>query len=140
MKLKIEVKLWNNYLSPPHTHLGRGGGLLDLPCTQGQLLMGAKLISWTTKYPKFLLSPKINLFGLHKIAWYPWQLIGHRSCGSFASRPKIDTCVPHILSWSFSLFHLFKKSKLSVTGEKKVAKYQRKTGSGSLALNNLPSP
>ena len=28
MKLKIEVNSWNNYPSPTHTHLGRGGGLL----------------------------------------------------------------------------------------------------------------
>ena len=49
MKLKIEVRSWNNYLPPPPTHiLGRGGGLLDLPCTQGQLLMGAKLFSGFT--------------------------------------------------------------------------------------------
>ena len=24
--------------------------------------------------------------------------------GSFASRPKIDTCVPHILPWFYPLF------------------------------------
>ena len=78
MKLKIEVNSWNNYLPPPpstHTHTytsGGGGGLLDLPCTQGQLLMDAKLFSGTTKYQKFLLSPNINLFGLNKIAWCPW--------------------------------------------------------------------
>ena len=39
--------------------------------------------------------------------------------GSFASRPKIDTCVLHILSKIFSLFHLFKENNLSVTGETK---------------------
>ena len=58
---------------PDHTHL-------LLPCTtQGQLLMCAKLFSGTTQYQKFLLSPKINLFGLHKIACSPWQPIGHCS-------------------------------------------------------------
>ena len=70
MKVKIEVKSWNFYLPPSHTHIPRegGGGLFDLPCTQGQLFMDAKLFNGTTKYQKFFLSPKINLFGLHKIA------------------------------------------------------------------------
>ena len=51
MKLKVEVRSWNNYspLPPPPTHtLGRGGGLLDLPCTQGQLRMGVKLFIGST--------------------------------------------------------------------------------------------
>ena len=78
MKVKIEVKSWNNYLTP-HTHLGRGRGLFDLPCTQGQLFMDAKLFNGTTKYLTFILSAKINLFGLHKIALCPWQPIGHCS-------------------------------------------------------------
>ena len=88
MKAKIEVKSWNNY-SPRLTHTPQegGGGLFDSPCTQGQLFMGAKLFNGTTIYQKFLLSPKINLFGLHKIAWCPWQPIG-LVAGSFASRPK----------------------------------------------------
>ena len=65
---------------PPHTHTHlSGGGLLELPCTQRKLLMGAKLFSGSTQYQKFFLSPKIDLFGLHKIAWYPWQPIGHCS-------------------------------------------------------------
>ena len=52
-----------------HTHLVRvgGGGLFDLPCTQGQLLMDAKL-SLGPLNTKTILSPKITLFGLHKIA------------------------------------------------------------------------
>ena len=82
MKVKIEVKSWNNYSPLQHTHLGRGiGGLFDLACTQGQLFMDAKLFNGTTtlKYHKFLFSLKINLFGLHKIAWCPWQPIGHCS-------------------------------------------------------------
>ena len=49
MKLKIEVRSWNNYSPPPPTHtLGRRGCLLDLPSTQGQLLMGATLYSGST--------------------------------------------------------------------------------------------
>ena len=81
MKVKIEVKSWNNYPPPTNTHtpLDGGWGLFDLPCTQGQLFMDAKLFNGTSKYQKFLLSPKINLFGLHKIAWCPWQPIGHCS-------------------------------------------------------------
>ena len=79
MKLKIEVKAENNYL-PPHTHtqLG-GGGLFDLLCTQGQLLMDWKLLNGATKYQKFLLFPKITYLDYIKIAWCPWQPIGHCS-------------------------------------------------------------
>ena len=56
MKLKIEVKSWNSY-PPPHTHTSRegGGGLFDLPCTQGQLFMDEKLFNGTTKYQKFIV-------------------------------------------------------------------------------------
>ena len=67
MKVKIAVKSWNNYPTPTHTPREGGGGLF----------MDAKLFNGTTKYQKFLLSPKINLFGLHKIVWCPWQLIRH---------------------------------------------------------------
>ena len=50
MKLKIEVKSLDNYLPPsPLTNTSGGVGLLDLPCTLGQLLMDAKLFSGTTK-------------------------------------------------------------------------------------------
>ena len=48
---------------PPTTTSGEGGGgVLDLPCTKGHLLKDAKLFCGTTKYQKFLLSLKINLF------------------------------------------------------------------------------
>ena len=65
MKVKIEVKSWNNYFPPPplpHTHTPREeeGGLFDLPCTQGQLFMDAKLFDGTSKYQKVLLSPQIT--------------------------------------------------------------------------------
>ena len=56
MKVEIEVKSWNNY-PPTHTPQERGGGgLFNLPCSQGQLFMDAKLVNGTTKYQKFLLS------------------------------------------------------------------------------------
>ena len=100
MKVKIEVKSWNNYSPPhiPHTHTSGGGrGLFDLPCNQGKLFMDAKLFNGTTKYQTFILSPKINLFGLHKMHGVHGNPSG-TVAGSFASRPKIDTCVLHILS------------------------------------------
>ena len=83
MKVKIEVKSWNNYSPspPPHTHTPPEGegGLFDLPCTQGQLFMDVKFFNGTTQYKKFLLSLKINLFGLHKMSWCPRQPIEHCS-------------------------------------------------------------
>ena len=91
---KIMEKL---FPPPPHKPREGGGGLFDLPCTQGQLFMDGKLFNGTTKYQNFLLSLKLNLFGLHKIAWCPWQS-SDTVAGSLASRPKIDTCVLHILS------------------------------------------
>ena len=49
MKVKLEVKSWNNYSPPPHTSGGVGeGGLFDLPCTQGQLFVDAELVNGTT--------------------------------------------------------------------------------------------
>ena len=96
MKVNLEVKSWNNY-SPPPPHTPREGGLFDLPCTQGQLFMAAQLFNGTTKYQKFLLSPKINLFGLIKLHGVHDNPSG-TVAGSFASRPNIDTCVLHILS------------------------------------------
>ena len=58
MKVKKEVQSWNNYTPPHHTHTPRkrGGGLFDLPCTQGQLFMDAKLFNGTTKYQKGVLA------------------------------------------------------------------------------------
>ena len=48
MKVKTEVKSWNNYPPPLHTPREGGEGLFDLPCTQGQLFMDAKLFNGTT--------------------------------------------------------------------------------------------
>ena len=93
MKVKIEVKSWNNY--PPYTHTS-GGGVAYSTYLAPKDNYSSKLFNGTTKYQTFILSPKINLFGLHKIAWCPWQPIGHCT-GSFASRLKIDTCMLHIL-------------------------------------------
>ena len=55
MKVKVEVKSWNNYSLLPLTHTPREarGGLFDLPCTQGQLFMDVKLFNGTTKYQFF---------------------------------------------------------------------------------------
>ena len=122
MKLKIEVRPWNNYL-PPHTHTsGRGGGLLDLPCTQGQLLTDAKLFSGTSQYQKFLLSPKINLFGLHKIAWCPWQPIGHCSWVIYKQTQDRHLRATHSLMDFFSLPLIQEKQAVSNWRNKMVAK------------------
>ena len=58
--------------------------------------MDAILFNGTTKYQTFILSPKINLFDikLHGVHGNPSGTVAE----SFASRPKIDTCVLHILS------------------------------------------
>ena len=80
-------------------HTSGAGGLLDLLCTKGRLLMDAKMFSGYTKYHKFLLSPKINLFGLHKIAWFHGNPSG-TVAGSFASRPKIGSSAHSSLVFS----------------------------------------
>ena len=55
MIVKIEVKSCNNY-SPIHKHISvGGGGLFDLPCTQGQLFMDAKLFNGSNIIPKVLI-------------------------------------------------------------------------------------
>ena len=62
--------------------------------------MGAKLFSGTTQYQKFLLSPKLTCLDyieLHGVHGNPSGTVA----GSFASRPKIDICVPHFFSWIF---------------------------------------
>ena len=114
IKLKIEVKSWNNDPPPPHTHLGRGGGLLDLPWIQRQLRI--QICSVGPLNGKKILSPKIKQFGLHKIAWGPWQPIGHCSwvrsmSPSFESRPETDTCVPQIFRGFFPYSANSRKAK-----------------------------
>ena len=66
MKVKIEVKSLNNY-SPPH--LGRG--LIRLTLHPRTISHRCEIVQCDAKYQEFLLSPKINLFGLHRIAWCP---------------------------------------------------------------------
>ena len=47
MKLKIEVKSWNNY--PPHTHTpqkGGGGGLIRLTLHPKSITNGCKIVQW----------------------------------------------------------------------------------------------
>ena len=66
--------------------------------------MDAKLFNGTTKYQKFLLSPKITYLDyikLHGVYGNPSGIVA----GSFASKLKIDTMVPYLFSWIFSLFH-----------------------------------
>ena len=56
--------------------------------------MNAKLFNGTSKCQKFLLFPKITYLDyikLHGVHGSPPGTVA----GSFASRPKIDTCVPH---------------------------------------------
>ena len=80
MKVKIEVKSWNNY-SPTHTSGGVGGRvLIRLTLHQRTIIHGCGIGQWDHLIPKkIFLSQKINLFQLHKIAWCPWQPIGHCS-------------------------------------------------------------
>ena len=64
--------------------------------------MDAKLFNGTTKYQKLLLSPKItylNYIKLHGVQGNPLGIVA----GSFASMPKIVTCVPHRMFFSLPL-------------------------------------
>ena len=66
--------------------------------------MDAKLFNGTTKYKKILIVSEITYLDyikLHGVNGNPSGTVA----GSFASRPKIDTCVPHLFSRIFSLFH-----------------------------------
>ena len=120
MKVKIEVKSWNYYSPPPHTHT-LGGGLFDLPCTQGQFLKDAKLFKVTLNTKNSYCLQKLTYLGYIKLHGDNGNPSG-TVVGSFASRPKINTCVPHILSWIFfSLTLIQEKNKLSVTGKTKMS-------------------
>ena len=105
MKVKIEVNSWNNY-SPPPTHTSRegGGGLFDLPCTKDNysLMRNCSMGPVDTKN-SYCLRKKayLDYIKLHGVHGNPSGTV----VGSFASRPKISTCVLHILSKIFSLFH-----------------------------------
>ena len=137
MKVKIEVKSWNNY-SSPHTHTsGEGDGLFDLPCTQGQLPTDAKLFNWTTKYQKILLSPKINLFGLLKIAWCSWLPIRNCSWNICKQTQDRHLRAAHTFMDFFSLPLIQEKQAVSNWRNKMVAKQQRKKKNW---LENLPFP
>ena len=85
-----------------HTHLGRGW-LIRLTLHQRSITLYAKLFSGTTKCQKDIVSE-------NEPVWIacPCQHIGHCSwvrskSTSFASRPEIDTTVPHIILWIFYL-------------------------------------
>ena len=83
--------------------------------------MDAKVFNGTTKYQKFLLSQKrtyLDYIKLHDVHGNPLGTV----TGSFAIRPKINTCVRAApIFIDFSLFLLFKKNKLTVTGKNKLS-------------------
>ena len=99
MKVKIQVKSWNNY-APPHTHTSGGEG-------EGSYLtyLAPKdNYSWIGYCSMGPLNTK-NSYCLQKLTYLDYIKLhgvhGNPSgtvAGSFASRPKIDTCVLHILS------------------------------------------
>ena len=80
-----------------------------------------------TKYQKFLLSPKINLFGLHKIAWCAWQPIGHCSWVICKQAQDRHLRATHFFMDFFSLPLIQEKQAVSYWRNKMVAKQQRKT-------------
>ena len=80
--------------------------------------MDANLFSGTTKYQKSLFSHKINLFGLHKIAWCQWQPTGHYSW--VICKQTIDTFVPHILSWIFFFLPLIQEKQAVIYWQNKI--------------------
>ena len=88
--------------------------------------MDSKLFNGTTKYKKksyCLQITYLDYIKLHGVNGNPSGTVA----GSFASRPKIDTCVPHLFSWIFSLFHQFKlKKAVSYWRNKMVAKIANK--------------
>ena len=119
MKLKTEVKSWYNYsLTQTHTPW-EGRELIRLTLHP----MHAKLFNGTTKYQIFLLSTKINVFGLHSIAWCPWQPLRHCSC-LICKQTQVDT---QTFMDIFSL-PLIQENKLSVTGETKWSLNSKKNG------------
>ena len=70
---------------------------------------------------KKLLSPKITFLDYIKLHHVHGNTSGTVT-GSFAIRPKFDTCVRAApIYMDFSLFHLFKKNKLTVTGKNKLS-------------------
>ena len=78
-ELKNRGKSMEQLFAPPtHTHR-EGEGLIRLTLHPGTVPHGCKIVQWDHLIPKNLFSSKINLFGLHKIAWCPWQPIGHSS-------------------------------------------------------------
>ena len=84
--------------------------------------MDAKLFNGTTNYQQFLFSQTITYLDymkLHGVHGNPSGTVA----GSFASRPKIDTCLPHLLSWNFfSLPLIQEKQAVSYWRNKMVAK------------------
>ena len=89
--------------------------------------MDAKLFNGTTKYQKFLLSPKLNLFGLHKIACRPWQPIRHCSWVICKQTQDWHLRAAHtFIDFFLSLPLIQGKQAVSYWRNKMVAKKQRK--------------
>ena len=57
MKLKIEVKLWNNYSHPTHTSKEMGGGVIKLTLHPKTITNWCKIVqAGTTKCQKDIVS------------------------------------------------------------------------------------
>ena len=83
--------------------------------------MDAKLLNGTTKYQRFLLSPKITYLDYIKLHCVQGSQSG-TVAGPYASRPKIDTCVPRLFSWIFSFPLIQEKQPDSYWRSKMFAK------------------
>ena len=101
MKEKVVVNSWNNYMySPlPHIHTsgggGGGGGLFDLPCTHYSWMRNYSMGPLNTNNSDCLRQlTYLDYIKLHGVHGNPSSTVAW----SFASRPKIDTCVLHIHS------------------------------------------
>ena len=66
MKLKIEVKSWNNYPPPPHTHTPRERwGLIRLTLHPKTITNGCKIVQWDDKMQNKSCLAYIKLHGVH---------------------------------------------------------------------------
>ena len=86
--------------------------------------MRAKLFSGTTQNQIFLLSLKINLLGLHRIAWWPWQHIGHCSWVICKQTQERHLHATHLFTDIFSLPLIQEKQAVCYCRNKMVAIYK----------------